>query len=46
MRHLPDETGWNHVDKKWVCDVLYTLDTDGIKTMINNALAKRREKLE
>jgi hypothetical protein len=23
---LPDERGWNHVDKKWLCDVVYTLD--------------------
>ncbi len=26
MRFLPDEKDWNHIDKKWVCDVLYTLD--------------------
>jgi hypothetical protein len=30
MRYLPDERGWNHLDKKWVCDILYTLDDQGI----------------
>ena len=27
LRFLPDEKDWNHLDKKWVCDVLYTNDT-------------------
>jgi len=27
MKCLPDESGWNHQDKKWICDVIYTLDT-------------------
>ncbi len=30
IKDLPDESGWNHHDKKWICDVLYTLDTQGI----------------
>lgn len=29
MRHLPDEGGWNHMDKKWICDVIYTIDAQG-----------------
>jgi len=24
LKFLPDERDWNHLDKKWVCDVLYT----------------------
>ena len=24
LRYLPDEKDWNHLDKKWKCDVLYT----------------------
>jgi hypothetical protein len=27
LRYLPDERDWHHLDKKWVCDVLYTKDT-------------------
>ena len=30
LKYLPDEKDWNHLDKKWVCDVLYTLDTKGV----------------
>ena len=30
LRHLPDESSWNHLDKKWICDVLFTLDEQGI----------------
>ena len=27
LKFLPDEQDWHHLDKKWVCDVLYTQDT-------------------
>lgn len=46
LRFLPDEKDWNHLDKKWVCDILYTMDTQTVQTMIQNALAARRRKLE
>lgn len=26
LTYLPDEKDWNHIDKKWLCDVLYTVD--------------------
>ena len=26
LRYFPDERDWHHLDKKWVCDVLYTKD--------------------
>jgi hypothetical protein len=26
LKYLPNESHWNHIDKKWLCDVLYTLD--------------------
>ena len=46
MKFLPDEKDWNHLDKKWVCDVLYTKDTQAIQDMINNAMSTRKKKLE
>jgi hypothetical protein len=46
MKYLPDESDWNHIDKKWLCDILYTKDTDPIKAMIKNAVAARRERYE
>jgi hypothetical protein len=24
LKFLPDEGDWHHLDKKWMCDVLYT----------------------
>lgn len=26
-KYLPDEKDWHHLDKKWLCDVVYTIDT-------------------
>ena len=46
LRYLPDERDWYHLDKKWVCDVLYTQDTAGFQLMVTTAIAMRRRKLE
>ena len=46
MRLLPDERDWDHLDKKWVCDVLYSRDQVGIENLINKAIQHRKEKLE
>ena len=46
LKYLPDEKDWNHLDKKWVCDVLYTQDAVAVQDMINKAMVARREKLE
>jgi len=46
LTFLPDEMDWNHLDRHWVCDVIYTVDQDGLSDMIHDAQAKRNEKLE
>jgi len=46
LRYLPDEKDWNHLDKKWVCDVLYTKDTVEFQDKVNSAIAQRRSRLE
>jgi hypothetical protein len=46
LRYLPDERDWSHIDKKWLCDVLYTVDSEGVQEMITGAMKHRREKLE
>jgi hypothetical protein len=46
LKFLPDEKDWLKLDKKWICDVLYTLDTEGIQNMIDTAVARRRAKVE
>jgi len=30
LRYLPDEKDWLHLEKPWICDVLYTLDKEGV----------------
>lgn len=43
---LPDEEDLLHLDKKWICDILYTLDSEGIQKMIDKAKKVRIEKIE
>lgn len=38
LKLLPDERDWDHIDKKWVCDVLFTRDTNGVQNIINRAM--------
>ncbi len=28
QRYVPELTDWVHLERKWLCDVLYTLDTE------------------
>ncbi|KEJ82772.1 hypothetical protein OXYTRIMIC_238 [Oxytricha trifallax] len=46
LKYLPDQCDWLHLDKKWICDVLMSLDNDGINQMIFEAKQKRRQKLD
>ncbi|CDW82385.1 UNKNOWN [Stylonychia lemnae] len=46
LKYLPDERDWVHLDRQWICDVLYTLDPDEIQTKINSAQQNRKERLE
>ena len=46
LKYMPDERDWVHIDRTWLCDLLYTLDPDGVQTMIDEAREVRMEKLE
>ena len=46
LKYLPEECDWLHIDRDWLCNVLYTLDKDGIEQMIKLAKLERKEKLE
>ena len=46
LKYLPDEKEWHHLDKQWLCDVMYTVDTNGVQELIIKAMRKRKEKLE
>ena len=42
MKYLPDEQDWTHLDKDWICNVLFTLDESGVQSMIDAAIQKRQ----
>ena len=46
LEFLPDEQDWLHLDKKWICDVLYTLEKEAFQSVINSAMVVRKQKLE
>ena len=46
LKYLPDEKKWQHLDKKWLCDILFTVDTAGISDMVSKAMQQRKAKLE
>jgi hypothetical protein len=46
MSHLPDERDWVHIDRKWVADIIFTLDKNNFQAFINLAMKKRKERLE
>ena len=46
LEYLPVAKNWLHLDKKWICDQLYTRDTEGVQKMIDDAMKVRKQKLE
>ena len=46
LRHLPDERDWDHMDRKWLADVLNTTDRAKFERMVKAAVNARRERLE
>ena len=46
LKHLPDERDWVHIDRKWFCDVIFTLDRNNFQALITAAMKRRRDKLE
>jgi len=46
LRHLPDERDWDHIDRKWLADVLNSTDKANFERMIKAAVKARKERLE
>jgi hypothetical protein len=46
LRHLPDERDWDHIDRKWLTDVLFTIEKANFDRMVKAAVKSRRERLE
>ena len=46
LKHLPDERDWDHMDRKWLSDILFTTDKANFEAMIKRAVQARKERLE
>ena len=46
LKHIPEERDWVHTDRKWLCDVLFTIDKAGFQNSINDAIKRRKQRLE
>ena len=46
LRDLPDERDWDGLNRKWVADILYTIERAKFEKMIKDAVKARKERLE
>ena len=46
LRHLPDERDSDHMDRKWLSDILFTVEKAAFDRMIKDAVKARRDRLE
>ena len=46
LRHLPDERDWDHMDRKWLSDIIYTTERAKFEKTIKDAVKARKERLE
>ena len=42
-KYVPELKDWVHVDRKWLCDIIYTIDTDNFQKHIDECLRKKRK---
>ena len=41
--YVPDLKDWIHVGRKWLCDIIYTIDTVNFQKHIDECLRKKRK---
>ena len=46
LRHLPDERDWEGLNRKWLADIIFTVDRVKFEKMIKDAVKARKERLE
>jgi len=46
LRLLPDERDWDHMDRKWLCDIRFTVDKANFEKKVKDAVKARKERLE
>jgi hypothetical protein len=46
MSHLPDERDWDGLSRKWLADIIYTVEKAKFEKTVKDAVKKRKERLE
>ena len=46
LKHLPDERDWDGINRKWLADILYTVEKAKFERAIKDAVKARKERLE
>ena len=46
LKHLPDERDWDGLNRKWLADILYTIERTKLEKIIKDAVKARKERLE
>ncbi len=46
LKHLPDERDWDGLNRKWVADMIYTIERAKLEKIIKDAVKARKERLE
>jgi hypothetical protein len=42
--YLPDEQDWHQLDRKWLCDLLYSRCTEDFDELVHESLESKRAK--
>jgi len=45
MKFLPDKRDWDHMDRKWLSDVMNTVDRQRFEKMVKDAARERKARL-
>ena len=46
MKFLPDKRDWDQMDRKWLSDVMNTVDRQRFEKMVKDAARERKARLE
>jgi hypothetical protein len=46
LKHLPDERDCDSLNRKWLADIVYTVDKVKFEKMIKDAVKARKDRLE
>ena len=46
LRHIPDERDWEGLSRKWLADILYTIERAKFERAIKDAVNARKDRLE